>query len=293
MILMFAGFFLFAAVDTIAKFLTQSLHPFQIVWTRQLGLLGGVLVLLALQGGSILRTPHPGLQIARGAAAVGSASLFIFAVRYVPLADAVAVSFVAPFMVTLMGALVLREPVGLHRWSAVALGFVGMLVVIRPGLGVIHPAVLLVVIAASLFALRQVLSRMIAAHDGTATTLAYTALTGSALISLPLPFVWHWPQGWLEPTLMVAIALLAGLAELLIVKALERAQAVVLAPLHYSLILWSTMYGWLVFAQLPDGWTLFGTAIIIATGLYTMHREHLAARQRKAARAALPPSPQL
>ena len=115
---MAGGMFLFSAVDTGAKFLTETLHPIQIVWSRQLGLLIGVFILLAIRGFEVLRTRHPGLQIARGALAASSATLFIVAVSFVPLADAAAVSFVAPFIVTALGALILREPVGLRRWAA-------------------------------------------------------------------------------------------------------------------------------------------------------------------------------
>ncbi|MCV2874656.1 DMT family transporter [Rhodobacteraceae bacterium XHP0102] len=276
--LMAAGFFLFAAVDTMAKFLTDSFHPVQIVWTRQLGLLFGVVVLLMWRGPVILRTAKPRLQVVRGAIAVISATCFILGVSFVPLADAVAVTFVAPLIVTVLGAVILRERVGWHRWGAISIGFIGTLIVIRPGLGIVHPAVLLVLLAASLFALRQVLSRMIAPYDNTYTTVAYTALVGSALISLPLPFVWIWPSDPTSIVLMISIAALAGVAELMVIRALEIAEAVVLAPVHYSMILWSVMYGYLVFAQLPDSWTLAGTAVIVATGLYTMHRERLAAR---------------
>ncbi|MEP2261049.1 MAG: DMT family transporter, partial [Paracoccaceae bacterium] len=115
-LLMGVGMFLFAAVDTGAKFLTDGLHPVQIVWTRQLGLLFGAFVLIAMHGRTIFRTTHPKLQIARGCVAAGSASFFIMAVVHVPLADAVAITFVAPFMVTILGAFVLREPVGVRRW---------------------------------------------------------------------------------------------------------------------------------------------------------------------------------
>ena len=175
------AFFVFAAADTQAKFLTGWLHPVQIVWTRQLGLLTGVLVLLILKGPSILKTRKPGLQVLRGMLAVISATAFIHALRYVPLADAVAVSFVAPFMVTIMGALFLGEKVGLRRWSAVTIGFIGTIIVIRPGLGVVHPAVFLVLAAATAFALRQILSRVLAASDRTATTVTYTSIASILL----------------------------------------------------------------------------------------------------------------
>lgn len=280
LLMMALAFFLFAAADTQAKFLTGSLHPMQIVWTRQLGLLAGVLVLLSLKGPSILKTQRPGLQVLRGTLAVLSATSFIFALRYVPLADAVAVSFVAPFMVTIMGALFLGERVGLRRWSAVTIGFVGTLIVIRPGLGVVHPAVFLVVAAAAAFALRQILSRFLAASDRTATTVAYTAIASVLLLSVPLPFFWQSPAGGRELALLIGLAACAALGELMVIKALEIAQAIVLAPVHYSLILWATFYGWLVFDQLPDRWTWLGAAIIVATGLYIVNREWMLARER-------------
>jgi S-adenosylmethionine uptake transporter len=277
---MAAGMFLFAAVDAQAKFLTDTLHPIQIVWSRQFGLLFGVLILLALRGATVLRTRNPGLQIARGVLAASSATMFVVAISFVPLADAVAVSFVAPFIVTVLGALVLREPVGIRRWTAVTVGFIGALIVIRPGLGVIHPAVMLVLVAALLFALRQVLSRVLSGADHVSTTVAYTALAGSFVLTIPLPFFWQWPTTGVEMALLASIAVLAGLAELLVIKALEVAQAVVVAPLHYSLLIWGTMYGYLLFGQLPDLWTWTGALIIVTTGIYTLHRERAESRRK-------------
>jgi len=274
---MLLGMFLFAAVDTGAKLLTADLHPIQITWTRQLGLLAGAIFLIAYHGRTILRTSHPKLQVVRGCMAVGSATLFIVGVTYVPLADAVAVTFVAPFIVTILGALILREPVGWRRWVAVFLGFLGTLIVIRPGMGVIHPAAFFVLIAAAFFALRQIISRALADTDKTATTVVYTAIVGSALLTLPLPFVWITPDR--EQMLILAgIAILAGVAEVCVIKALEVAMAVVVAPIHYSMMIWGTFYGFVVFGQLPDKWTVIGAFIIIGTGLYTLRREYMMSR---------------
>ena len=281
LVLMAAGMFLFSLADAQAKYLTQTLNPLQIVWSRQLGLTAGVIVLLAMHGLRVLHTEHPKLQILRGALAAGSATLFIVAVRYVPLADAVAVSFVAPFVVTVFGALLLREPVGIRRWAAVIVGFIGTLIVIRPGGGVVHPAAFLVVIAASLFAFRQILSRHLAASDRTATTVAYTALVSVVILTVPLPFVWQTPQTVTEVVLLAGLACCAALGEFLVIKALEIGQAVVVAPVQYTLLLWGTLYGYLIFSQLPDGWTWVGALIIVATGLYTLHRERVVARQAK------------
>jgi len=250
------GMFLFSAGDMVAKLLTETVHPVQVVWSRQLGLLLGVVVLLLMRGPGILRSANPGLQIARGVLAVCSATLFIVAIGYVPLADAVAVTFVAPFLVTVMGALILRERVGPRRWAAVAVGFLGMLIVIRPGMGVVHPAMLLIMAAAFFFAMRQILSRMLSGGDRVETTVAYTAITSSLILTVPLPFFWQTPDMGRDLPLLIAVAVLAAGGEVLVIKSLELAQAVVLAPVHF--------------------WTWIGAAVIMGTGLYVVHRERLA-----------------
>jgi S-adenosylmethionine uptake transporter len=153
-------------------------------------------------------------------------------------------------------------------------------VVIRPGMGVIHPAAVLVLVAALLFALRQILSRRLSSTDKTITTVAYTALTASTLLTLPLPFIWRTPVWGPEVLLLISMAVLAAIAEVMVIRSLELAQAVVLAPVHYSLLIWGTFYGWIIFDQLPDRWTWAGALIIVATGIYTLHRERLAAKRR-------------
>ena len=264
---------MFAAVDTMAKVLTESFHPLQVAWSRQLGLFMGIVVLLVIKGTVILQTDHFYLQVLRGCLAAASALMFIFAISVVPIADAVAVSFVAPFFVTILGALVLRESVGVRRWTAIAIGFIACLIIIRPGFSSFQPAVLLVVIAALAYAFRQIVSRILSSSDLTMTTVAYTGLTASFLLSIPLPLVWRAPVGSNEFILIGALATLAALAEILVIKALELTQTVVLAPIHYTLLIWGTTYGWIVFGQFPDKWTWFGSAMIFATGIYVVLRE--------------------
>ena len=254
-----AGMFLFAAVDTMAKVLTESFHPLQVAWSRQLGLFMGIVVLLVIKGTVILQTDHFYLQVLRGCLAAASALMFIFAISVVPIADAVAVSFVAPFFVTILGALVLRESVGVRRWTAIAIGFIACLIIIRPGFSSFQPAVLLVVIAALAYAFRQIVSRILSSSDLTMTTVAYTGLTASFLLSIPLPLVWRAPVGSNEFILIGALATLAALAEILVIKALELTQTVVLAPIHYTLLIWGTTYGWIVFGQ-------FGECFVIRQG---------------------------
>ena len=273
--LMLISMFIFSAVDTQAKFLTATIDPLQVVWFRQMGLFFGVIILLIWRGHQILRTAKLGLQIGRGTCAALSASLFIIGVSYVPLADAVAVTFIAPLLVTIMGALLLGEYVGIHRWTAVIVGFVGTLVIIRPGFDSFHPALILPLSAACLFAGRQVISRFLSGNDKTETTVAYTAIASTLILSLPIPFVWITPQTSTEILLIISMASMAAIAELLVIKALEIALAVVVSPMQYTIIIWSSFYGFMVFDQLPDGYTIGGTAIIILSGLYTLHRERL------------------
>jgi len=161
----------------------------------------------------------------------------------------------------------------------VIIGFLATLIVIRPGMGVIHPAAFLLIVAAGAFALRQVLSRVLAGDDKTQTTVAYTAIVSWSLLALPIPFIWQNPASGLEIALLVAMAVMAAAGETLVIMALDAAQAVVVAPVQYSLLVWGTLYGFLIFGQLPDGWTLAGALIIVATGLYTLNRERLAAKR--------------
>lgn len=274
--LMTGGFAMFSSADVIAKLLTADYHPIQIVMTRQLGLVLGVIVLIVLNGPQLLRSVSPPLQIARGLVAIISATCFVFAIAYVPLADAIAVTFIAPFIVTILGATMLGEPVGRRRWTAVGFGLLGTLIIIRPGMGVLHPAILLVIVAAAAFAVRQVLSRHLGSKDPTETSLAYTSLTTVLVLAIPLPFFWHPPQDFKTVGLMALMAILAGIGEFLIIRALELAHAVIVAPMHYSLIIFSTFWGYLLFADLPDLWTWIGASVIVISGLYVMYRERKA-----------------
>ena len=165
---------------------------------------------------------------------------------------------------------------------AVVVGFIGALIIIRPGGDAVHPAVMLVVLAALLFALRQIIGRLLADTDKTITTIAYTALIGSFIITLPMPLIWQSPQNGFQIVLICSMTVMAAAGEILVIKSLEVAEAVVLAPVHYSLIIWGTIYGYLFFGHLPDLWTWVGTAIIVAAGLFTFYRQTKIDREKQA-----------
>lgn len=275
---MLAGFFFYSTSDMLAKTLSSTINPLQIAWLRQLGLLSGVFVLLAWKGPQILRSRHPFLQFGRGLTVVVAATSFLFAIAYVPLADATAVSFVAPFIVTVLAGVFLGEAVGLKRWIGVMLGFAGTMVIIRPGFNAFHPAIFLVIVSGIAFGIRQIISRRVSGADPLVTTVAYTALTAALLLSLPLPFIWKSPTDLPQLLMMIGIAVIAGCGELSIMRALDLGEAVVLSPLQYTLMIWSTIWGFLIFAQLPDMWTLIGTAIVIGSGIYSLYHETRATR---------------
>lgn len=272
---MILAMFIFAIVDGIAKYLTQSFHPLQVVWVRQAGLFAGALFFLFLHGRKIMRSHHIPLQIIRGLCAALSAVLFIFGISKVALADATAVTFVAPLFVVIIGALFLKEPVGIHRWSAVVIGFIGTLLIIRPGFEGFQLALFLPLIAAGFFAIRQIISRYLASSDSLATTLCYTAITSFAVMCVPTLFVWQAPITFDANLLMIVLALLGLCGEMLVIKALSTGLAVVVAPMHYTILIWTSLYGFIFFHQLPDIFTWAGGGIIIATGLYTLYREHV------------------
>ena len=276
------GFFAFSAADTAAKYLTSEFHAIQIVWIRQFGMLIGAVLLLIRFGPGVARSRRPRLQIIRGVLSICSAILFVVAIAYAPLADAVAVSFVAPFFVTVLGAIVLRERVGFRRWTAIAIGFAATLIVIRPGTDAMHPAVSLVLLAAFFFALRQIVSRQVGAVDPIRTTVFYSAVVGVGILTVPLVYVWESPTTFAQIGLMIVFSAIAGFGEYLVIRALSIAEAVAVAPVHYSLIIWGTIWGFAVFGDLPDLWTWVGSIIIVATGLYTFNRERMAVKRQTA-----------
>lgn len=265
----------FAGADTVAKFLAQSYHPIQVMGMRQAGLLVGVTLWLMVRGTRNLRTAKPGLQILRGVCATLSGALYVYALRYIPLADAATVSFAAPFFVTILGFVILRERVGPRRWFAILAGFAGTLVVIRPGFESFHPAYFLVLLSAFLFATRQIISRNLGSTESTLVTIAFTALVSASLLGVLQPFFWK-PIATEHILLFALYGILAGLGEFMVIKALEIALAVVVAPLQYTMILWTTFYGFAIFGDMPDGYTLLGGAIIIVAGGFTFWREHQA-----------------
>jgi drug/metabolite transporter (DMT)-like permease len=280
-LLMVLSIFVLSLMDVCAKWLSAELPVTQISWARYFGHLAIMTVLLwPRRGAALLRTGRPKLQIFRSLLLLACTLLFFTAIGYMPLADAVAVSFVSPLLVTALSVPLLSEKVGLRRWAAVAIGFAGAMVVIRPGLGVMHWAAGLVLVMALAFALYQITTRMLSETEDPTTTLFYSALVGTVVLTAVVPFQWHAPGSALSWALMGTLGVLGGVGHFMLIKAHNLAPVAVLAPLMYLALPWNTLFGLVFFGDFPDFWTLAGAGILIATGIYILYREGVQARDQ-------------
>jgi drug/metabolite transporter (DMT)-like permease len=267
--------FLFSSMDTLAKFVLRSYPLPPLIFARYAVHTLLMLVLLAPRMGfDLLRTKRPGVQVLRGLLLVGSTGLFYLALRYLPLAEAAAITFVAPVMVTALSGPLLRERVSKRQWAAVTLGFIGVLVIIRPGGGMLTYASVLPLITALFFALYQIMTRKLAGRENPFTTLFFTALVGTLAASLILPFSWQTPS-LTQSALMVAIGCLGGLGHFLLIRAVEIASPTALAPFIYTQLVWSTLLAFIAFGEFPDLVSLLGMLVIIAAGLLAVNWQRI------------------
>jgi drug/metabolite transporter (DMT)-like permease len=273
-LLALAAMLLLSLMDLLAKYLGQSLPVAQIAWARYFF---QFIIMLAMfwprRGLGLIRTARPGLQLFRSLLLVLCTVIFFTAIKYMSLADAVAISFVSPLMVTALSVPLLGEAVGWHRWSAVAIGFVGAMIIVRPGMGVMHWAAWLLLGLALAFALYQIATRMLSQTDDPMATLFISAVVGAVLTSLVVPFYWQTPESLWVWLMLALMGILGGAGHYILIRSFEFAPVSVLAPLSYTALLWNTLFGYWVFANLPDRWTLAGAAVLIATGIYILYRE--------------------
>jgi drug/metabolite transporter (DMT)-like permease len=285
-LLVLSAMIVFSCSDALAKYLSGSLPALEIAWLRWCGFVLLMLPGMVLSRGRVLRSKVPLLQIVRGLGLLASAGFFITGLRYLPMATATATSFVSPMLVTALSIPLLGEQVGVRRWAAVVVGLVGVLIVVRPGTDAFDPAAIFPLLSALGWAFGVIFTRKSRGADGPMTAMTYTALVGFVVLSCAVPFEWVRPS--LHDLGFAALMALASTtAQLLIVLAYHRAPASILAPFSYTQLLWSTALGFLVFGSSPDRWTLAGMAVIVASGLYTAHRERklaaLGAARRQAA----------
>lgn len=277
--ILFAGL-CFSTLDATAKYLVQFHSLFLVVWARYAGQMLVTTPIAFQRGGpGFWRTRHLKVQLVRSLCLVIATACFFGGLRFLPLAEGTAVSFLAPMVGLLLAYPVLGERPTRARWLAALGGFVGILILVRPGGAVFHPATLLLLGAAVSNALYQLLTRRLP-EDASHTTLFYSGLVGTVLLSLALPFV-EPPRAitWSDVFFLVALGLMAGVGHWNLIVAFTRAPATLVAPFTYVGMLWATLYGFAVFGHLPDRWSFAGMAVIVASGIGLMAHERRAHRR--------------
>ena len=210
----------------------------------------------------------------RGAALLGSSLFFISGLRFLPIAEASATGFVAPLFVTALSIIFLSEKVGLRRWIATAVGLIGVLIILRPGTGAFHPAAFFPLVSALAWACTLIMTRMMSGTERAITTMTYSSIAGLFILSALVPFVWVTPT-WHDIAFGILIGVASTAGQWIVVLAFRYADASVLAPFSYTQLLWVSVLGFLVFGEVPDAYTITGAAFIVASGLYTAHRERV------------------
>jgi drug/metabolite transporter (DMT)-like permease len=221
--------------------------------------------------------PRKGLQILRGFLLLAATTCTFSGLSFLPIADVTALSFLSPAIVTALSVIILKETVGMRRWVAVGVGFIGMLIIVRPGTGVFHPGALFPLAMAVFLGLYAIATRIVSHQTDSVTALFFVAVIGTIGSSLIVPFFWSTPT-WTHVAMMAATGLLGGSGHFLLIVAYQRTDASAIAPFAYTELIWATALGLVIFSDFPDLFTWIGAAIIAASGLYIAHRERLARR---------------
>ena len=267
----------FALLDTTCKWLSQTYPVPMIVWARYSAQTLLMLLVLGPQlRFGLLRTRALGMQVVRGLVLLIVSVMFLYALSLMPIAEATAISFMAPLLLTMLSVVVLREYVPRGAWLAVTAGFIGVLIIVRPGGALFTPVVIIPIISAFFYAVYQLLTRKMAGIDPTLTTLFYGCLVGTILLSLAVPFFWVAPISLLHAVMLLTTGVLGGMGHFMLIRAFESAPASVLAPFLYVQLVIVTGIGYLVFDAFPDSWSLVGMAIIVISGAW------VAAQHRRA-----------
>jgi drug/metabolite transporter (DMT)-like permease len=285
-----AAIFSFAMLDASGKYLVTAaaLPIIPVIWFRFVTHTAlTCLVLGPRRFARSLRSARPGLQILRSILLFATTGFNFAALQYLQLDQAATIFFLTPFIVALLAGPLLDEWIGWRRMMAIMVGFSGVLLVTRPGFGGIHWAVSYSFAAMLCYACYTISTRYLARHDPSLVTQVYSPLAGVVLL-MPLGiWLWEWPAETWHWGIMVLTGLFGGFGHYLLILAHRRAPAPILAPFTYTGLVSQSLFGYLVFSDLPSVWTLAGGAVIIGSGLYLLYREHAAARSEMPASAAL------
>ncbi|MDS9468313.1 DMT family transporter [Paracoccus sp. MBLB3053] len=270
-LLLLLAIFTFTLMDATAKHLAQTYHPAQIVWARFITNLAIVAVILAPRLRSSMRTRRPVVQLFRGLTQLGSVGLFFTSLQFIGLAEATAIMDINPVLITLGAAIFLGESIGIRRVMGIVVALCGAMIIIRPGAGVFDAAAILPLIGAFTYAAGAILTRL-AREDSTATSVLWSAVVGTILSSLVVPFFWQ-PIVTGDLWYFLLLGIFGTVAQALLIRAFALAEAAAIAPFGYTGLIWAGLWGWLFWGTLPDRWTVVGALIIVAAGIYVWMRE--------------------
>ena len=259
----------FAIMAGFVKWLSQDLASGQVIWGRYFFHAILIVALFPTRTPGLLASQRKDLQVFRSALMFGATVCAFIALRHIPLSQVIAIGFVGPLLVVGLASVFLGEAVNRRQWCAVGVGFFGVLVILRPGVGTMHWASLLPLMMATCYAVYQIMTRRVRGLAPPLTTLMYSALVGTFVTSIWAPFVWQSPDA-LQWTAMIASGLFGGAGHLAIIKAYESAPVSVAGPFVYSELVWAIAVGWILFHELPDVWTVVGAGVLIGTGLYLL-----------------------
>jgi drug/metabolite transporter (DMT)-like permease len=264
----------FSCLDASAKYLLAYMDSIQVLWARYtFAFLCVIIYLNPFRRPGIMVTQRPVLQIGRSILLLGSSALNFVAVKYLQLDEVLAILFVTPFLVALLSGPILGERVGLHRWIAIGIGFLGVLVVLRPGSGGLHWAAILALCGAVCYTVYAITTKLLARTDSTETTTFYANMVGAVVMAPIVLFFWTPPPNLLVGFLMALIGFFGGFGHYLLVCGHRLAPASTLSPFIYTQMIWTTTLGFVVFGDVPHKWTIVGSAIVIGSGLYLLHQE--------------------
>lgn len=276
---MLFGCFFLASVNIFAKTLSADYSITQVVWARYVFHIVMLLAVLGIAFPRTLKTTHIGFQSLRSLLMIVATACYFSGISHIPLADASAIMFLVPILVTALAAPFLGERIGYRRWLGVVFGFAGALIIIRPGTDMMQTGALFMLGAAFCQMFYQVFTRRVSDSNSAATSLVYSALGGTIILSVVVPFVWIQPS-LIEWGMMAMMGTSAGIGHFAMIKAYQVAPAPTVAPYFYSHLIWSTIFGYSFFATVPSIWTLSGAAVIVTSGLYIYHREQLRKREQ-------------
>jgi drug/metabolite transporter (DMT)-like permease len=263
---------LFTLLDVLAKDLVARMPFVQVVWARFAVQLVLVLLFLRAEILPMLRTPVPGLHLARALTQLGAGGFFFASLAHIGLAEATALADINPVLITLGAALFLGERLGPRRIAAVLVSMAGAWMILRPGSDTFSPAAILPLLGAVCYAAGALITRAVGRTEPVARVMLLSSLICTGIVTLALPFYWV-PVLVSDLPRLIAIGMLGTAAQILIIRAFSSTEASVLAPFGYVGIVLATLWGWLFFGEWPDGWTLAGMLVIVMAGVYVWHRE--------------------